>query len=122
MTASRLADYRPPYLRKCYVREAYPLNGQRGAAHVIGVLGLPVEYGLPVEAVGFRDSTGQLRCICAYYPVAGLIMDLRINKYVSSLWHHRAARPTEHDRTIRIPPDLIGKLNWNARNFRGVGL
>ena len=122
MTASRLVDFRPPYLRKSYAREPYPINGRRGAAHLIGVLGLPVEYGLPTEAIGFRDDTGQLRCICAHYPTVGLIMDLRINKHVSSLVHHRAARPTEHGISFQIPLGITGQLNWNARHFRGEGL
>lgn len=122
MILHRLEDYRPPYLRKSFVREVYPINGRRGAAHVISVLGLPVQYGLPTEAIGFRDDRGQLRCICAYYPTAGLIMDLRINKHVSSIAHHRASRPTEHDRSIQIPFGITGELNWNARNFRGEGL
>jgi hypothetical protein len=122
MTALRLKDYRPPYLRKSYPREAYPINGLRGAAHVIGVFGLPVEFGLPTEAIGFRDEKGKLRCICAYYPTAGIIMDLRINKHISSLAHRRSATPMEHDVGLRVNPTLTGRLNWNARNFRGEGL
>lgn len=119
---SKLRVYRPPYLRKAYVREVYPVSGARGAAHIIRRLGFPAAFGLPSEAVGFRDETGKLRSICAYYPDAGWIMDLRINKHVSSLWHYRAASPTEHDRGMPFPVNLAGKLNWNARNVRGEGL
>lgn len=111
-----LDGYRPRFLRKSYPSEPFPVDGENGAFALLRGFGLTQDFGAPTEAVAFRDETGRVRQISTFFPAAGFVIEVRVNRHVSSVVFRRLD-PGFHPRN-----DLMPQMAWAARNFRARGL
>jgi len=122
MTAHPFDSYRPYYLRKSYPREPFPVHGEMGAWQLLKNFGLPLQYGEPSGAIAFRDPTGWVRCICAFFPKVGYSINLHINKHVSHVGNGCRIVTFPNRRIADEHAAVLYRMRCRSGKYRGEGL
>jgi hypothetical protein len=122
VTAHPFDTYRPSYVRKSYPREPFPVHGEKGAWQLLKNFGLPLHYGEPSKAAAFRDMTGWVRCICAFFPKVGYSINLHINKHVSHIAKGCRIVTFPNARVAAEHAAVIYNMRCRSENYRGEDL
>lgn len=116
MNAFDPSIFHPRHLLKRHTREIWPVEGETGAMAILRSFRLPEYFGEATEAIAFRDQDSWVRCICAYFPQVAHVVDLRINRHISSIAFTRIAPG------FNPSPMDMADMSSSAASYRGRGL